>query len=97
MVSEDDDDSRGATGDVLDLGDVVASAEVRVNGQPAGVSVSPPWTFDITTFVKPGENRIEVLVCNTLANHYTTVPTQYRGMTTSGLLGPVTLNLQKDK
>ena len=44
------------------------------NGQPAGVKVSPPWTLDITKFVKPGGNRIEVLVCNTLANHYTTVP-----------------------
>jgi len=80
---------------VLDLGNVVASAEVRVNGQPAGVRVAPPWRFDITTLVKPGANRIEVLVCNTLANHYTTVPTRYRGNTTSGLLGPVTLQLTK--
>ena len=77
---------------MLDLGDVVASAEVRVNGQFAGIKVSPPWTLDITKFVKPGANRIEVLVCNTLANHYTTVPTQYRGPTVSGLLGPVQSN-----
>ncbi|MHB1035133.1 MAG: glycosyl hydrolase [Pirellulales bacterium] len=76
---------------VLDLGDVAASAEVRVNGQAAGTRVSPPWRFDITSLVRAGENRIEVLVCNTLANHYTTVPTRYRGATTSGLLGPVTL------
>jgi hypothetical protein len=73
----------------LGLGDVFASAEVRVNGRLAGIKVSPPWTLDITEFVRPGENRIEVLVCNTLANHYTTVPTRYRGQTTSGLLGPV--------
>ena len=76
---------------VLDLGDVVASAELRVNGQPAGVRVSPPWKFDITKLVRPGENRIEVLVCNTLANHYLTVPTGYRGQAASGLLGPVSL------
>ena len=76
---------------VLDLGDVAASAEVRVNGRPAGVRVSPPWRFDITKLAKAGENRIEVLVHNTLANHYTTVPTRYRGEPTSGLLGPVTL------
>ncbi|MGC8989562.1 MAG: glycosyl hydrolase, partial [Verrucomicrobiia bacterium] len=56
----------------LNLGDVVASAEVRVNGRVAGVKVAPPWTLDITPLVKPGANRIEVLVCNTLANHYTT-------------------------
>jgi hypothetical protein len=76
---------------VLDLGQVATSAEVRVNGQSAGIKVSPPWTLDITKFVRPGANRIEVMVCNTLANHYTTVPTQYRGATVSGLLGPVTI------
>ena len=73
----------------LDLGNLTASAEVKVNGKPVGIRVSPPWTFDISEFVKPGENRIEVLVCNTLANHYSTVPTRYRGSPISGLLGPV--------
>jgi len=74
---------------VLDLGDLVSSAEVRVNGKPAGIRVSPPWKFDITKLVKPGENRIEVLVCNTLSNQYLTIPTGYRGQASSGLLGPV--------
>jgi hypothetical protein len=80
---------------LLDLGNVVASAEVRVNGHSAGIRVSPPWSIDITEFVHPGENRIEVLVCNTLANHYTTIPTRYRGSTESGLLGPVTLRVAR--
>ncbi len=74
---------------VLDLGHVAASAEVYVNGRSAGVRVCPPWQFDITALAQAGENRIEVLVANTLANHYTTIPTRYRGATTSGLLGPV--------
>jgi hypothetical protein len=34
-----------------------------------------------------------VLVYNTLANHYVTIPTRYRGDVTSGLLGPVTLEV----
>lgn len=76
---------------VLDLGSVVSSAEVIVNGKPAGIRVAPPWTFDISHLAKEGENRIEVLVCNTLANHYVTVPTHYRGDIVSGLLGPVRL------
>jgi len=75
----------------LDLGRVVATAEVRVNGQVGGIRVAPPWRVDITKLAKPGENRIEVLVFNTLANHYVTIPTRYRGDLTSGLLGPVTL------
>ena len=72
-------------------GKVVATAEVRVNGQLAGIRVAPPWRVDISKQVKPGENRIEVLVYNTLANHYLTIPTRYRGDSTSGLLGPVTI------
>jgi hypothetical protein len=78
----------------LDLGHVAASAEVRVNGQPAGVRVASPWTFDISRLVTPGANRIEVLVYNTLANHYSTIPTAYRGVPISGLLGPVTIQTE---
>ena len=73
----------------LDLGDVVSSAEVRVNGKPAGVRLAPPWRWDVTGLAWPGTNRVEVLVYNTLANHYTTIPTRYRGRTTSGMIGPV--------
>jgi len=76
---------------VLDLGQVVATAEVRVNGRQAGIRVAPPWKVEITDFVQAGENRIEILVYNTLANHYLTIPTRYRGALTSGLLGPVRL------
>jgi hypothetical protein len=77
----------------LDLGKVVSSAEVRVNGQVAGIRIAPPWRVDISRQVKPGDNRIEVLVFNTLANHYLTIPTRYRGDPTSGMLGPVTLEV----
>ena len=38
-----------------------------------------------------GENTIEVLVYNTLANHFQTIPSRYRGSPESGLLGPVRL------
>ena len=80
---------------IMNLGNVVASAEVRINGQSAGIRVAPPWSLDITRLVKPGENQIEILVFNTLANHYTTIPTHYRGSTVSGLLGPVTVHVTR--
>jgi len=44
--------------------------------------------------VKPGENRIEILVYHTLADHYLTIPTRYRGSLRSGLIGPVRLEAQ---
>ncbi|MCX6361749.1 MAG: glycosyl hydrolase [Armatimonadetes bacterium] len=77
----------------LNLGDVAATAEVRINGKSAGVRVAPPWSFDLTGKVKAGDNRIEALVYNTLANHYLTIPTRYRGSPRSGLIGPVTLEV----
>ncbi len=76
---------------VLDLGMVVSSAEVRVNGQLAGIMTAPPWRVDITPLLRTGENRLEVLVYNTLSNHYLTIPTNYRGKLDSGLIGPVKL------
>lgn len=72
----------------LNLGRVVASAEVFVNGKSAGVKVSAPWTYDLTGKLRPGENKIEVLVYNTLGNHYLTTPSQYIGRINSGLIGP---------
>lgn len=52
-----------------------------------------PWTVDVTELVQSGENRIETLVFNTLANHYATIPTRYRGSPRSGLIGPVQIEI----
>lgn len=78
----------------LDLGSVVATCEVNVNGKSVGVRMSPPYRLDITDFLHPGENEIEVLVYSTLANHYQTQPTPYRGEPTAGLLGPVKIEIE---
>ena len=80
----------------LNLGDVCATAEVRINGQAAGVMVASPWKMDITGLLKEGENRIEIEVYNTLSNHYQTIPTNYRGSNKSGLIGPVTIMLEQN-
>lgn len=80
----------------LDLGGVSATAEVRINGKRADVLVAPPWRVDITPFVRTGNNRVEILVANTLANHYSIgIPSLYvfPGQTTSGLLGPVRIEI----
>jgi hypothetical protein len=76
---------------VLDLGRVAGTAEILVNGKKAGVRVAPPWRQEVTGLLQAGENTFEVLVCNTLANHYQTIPSRYRGDPLSGLLGPVRL------
>ncbi|MDD2600256.1 MAG: glycosyl hydrolase [Kiritimatiellae bacterium] len=83
------DQSRGKV--ELDLGRVAATAEVLVNNQKAGVLVAPPWRVDLSGLLQTGQNTFEVLVYNTLANHYQTIPSRYRGQPTAGLLGPVRL------
>ncbi len=75
----------------IDLGSVVATAEVHVNGRKAGIRVAPPWRLDVSGLLKPGDNTVEVLVYNTLSNHYQTIPSRYRGRPISGLMGPVRL------
>ena len=77
----------------IDLGDLVSSAELFINGKSVGIKLSPPWKFNITTFVQQGENQIEILIYNTLANNYKSIPTMYRGEIKSGLIGPVKLRL----
>ena len=42
--------------------------EVIVNGQPAGVRLWNPYQVEITSFLKPGENILELRLANTLVN-----------------------------
>jgi beta-galactosidase/beta-glucuronidase len=81
---------------LLDLGDVRGSAEVRVNGTPAGTCVVAPFRVDITDAARSatGSLTIEVDVANTLGPYLdATSPTPFvlGGQTISGLFGPVRL------
>ena len=79
----------------LDLGNIAATAEVRVNGATAATLIAPPWSCDLTPFVHAGDNTLSVHVANTLANHYSVgIPTPYAftRQNASGLLGPVSLH-----
>lgn len=70
---------------ILDLGKVHETAEIKVNGRPAGVCLWRPYTVDISKFVHEGQNKLEITVTNTLSNRFT--PEKLP----SGLLGPVKL------
>lgn len=85
-----------ARGVELDLGRVVSSCEIKVNGHSAGILIHSPFKADITPCLHPGENRIEILVYSTLANHYQTIPSLYKGDPEAGLIGPVRLLLNRN-
>ncbi len=76
---------------LLDLGKVDATCEITINGQRAGILMSPPYRIDISRYIKSGTNSVEVLVYSTLSNHYQTIPSAYRGKPQAGLYGPVNL------
>ncbi len=86
----------------LDLGKVYFTAEVYINGKFAGKRVFAPYMLDITSFLVPGENRIEVRVTTGQLNgyigkakqgdaHYKQFKGKEDQLMAAGLLGPVVI------
>lgn len=80
---------------VLDLHSVCATAEVRLNGEPVRTLVASPWKTELTGKMKEGVNTLEIEVYNTLSNHFQTIPNNYRGIPSSGLIGPVEIRFRR--
>jgi len=92
---------------MLDLGKVCDVATVRLNGQDLGTVWIAPWSVDISSSVKAGNNSLEVTVVNPWNNRLVgdaKLPVEQRLTSLSlqtvkpgapllpaGLLGPVTL------
>lgn len=53
---------------LLDLGAVNYCAEIWINGKPAGSRIWPPYRWEITQYLKEGENILEVQVSNLAGN-----------------------------
>ena len=53
---------------ILDLGELNDIAEVKINGVDADVLWYPPYKTDITSWLKPGNNILEIAVTNNWAN-----------------------------
>ena len=53
---------------ILDLGDVRHSADVTVNGTPAGKAWAAPFTLRIGPLLHKGKNRLDIDVTNNQAN-----------------------------
>ncbi|MCS3732324.1 glycosyl hydrolase [Mucilaginibacter dorajii] len=89
---------------VLDLGAVCFTAEIMINGKPAGKRLWAPYQLDITSFLKTGNNKIEVRITPTSRNEFigeamkgNSKYAQYKGqektLMPAGLVGPVTIKL----
>lgn len=76
---------------LLDLGEVGEAAEVLVNGKSVGCRLIPPYAFDISQQLRPGENTLTVIVSNHSGYRKRDEFSQYLLFEPSGLLGPVVL------
>jgi hypothetical protein len=78
---------------ILDCGQVGVVAEAWVNDQPAGVRVWLPYSFDISRLVKPGRNKLRILVTNTMENERAVEnhAQKLRKIEPNGLIGPITI------
>jgi hypothetical protein len=80
----------------LNLGDVAYAAEVRLNDDPTVQAPFQPFELSLSG-LKPGNNRLQVRVLNTLANRFVFDKKPYswrildQRKLRSGLFGPVTL------
>lgn len=85
---------------LLDLGTVYGTADVKVNTEPVGSLIFAPYRIDITPWLIPGPNTIEVWVTPPLRNRYAGKAregdSQYKAFKGSeamtlpvGLIGPV--------
>ena len=95
---------------IIDLGIARSIAKVNVNGVELGGAWTPPYQVDITKALKEGENKLEIKVVNTWVNRLIgdrMLPTDQRktsvlfgpnpknGLQSSGLLGPVKIEMLK--
>jgi hypothetical protein len=96
----------------MDLGLVKNLARVRLNGRDLGVDWCAPWRVEITDAVRAGENKLEIAVANLWPNRLIgdqSLPAAQRLTWTtwnpftkdsplleSGLLGPVTLVMERE-
>lgn len=90
---------------LLDLGQVSATAEVTVNGAPAGSLLYAPYVLDISELIQPGENTVEVRVTAPALNpllgfaeagdrHYAQFQGKQDTLLPAGLLGPAIIRSQ---
>ncbi len=73
----------------LDLGDVGETAEVYLNGQYVGLRLLPPFRFDLSAHIRPGDNELTVVTSNPLGHRIRDSFSRYLLLPPVGLLGPI--------
>lgn len=80
---------------VLDLGTAYETAEVFVNGTSAGVRLCRPYAFDLTPYIREGENELAIEVTNTLGTKVRDALSHYLPIEPFGVAGPLSLTVER--
>lgn len=89
----------------LDLGKVYYVAHVKINGKDAGKKLFAPYSLDITSLLKEGNNMVEVIITTSRRNGFTgegmkgnSQYSQFKGkgriLVPSGMTGPVFVKMK---
>ena len=80
---------------VLEITDAAEGVEVFVNGKSLGIQIVPPFRYDLSAFLRSGENDIAIEIATTLEREMSQFPDQFGRKTepvsASGLNGEVYL------
>lgn len=80
---------KGAGRAALEISDAAEGVEVFVNGRSAGIQIVPPFRYDLTGLVKPGENSLAIEVATTLERQCYIMTKDEPRMKMRGLKEPV--------
>ncbi len=61
----------------LEITDAYEGVELFVNGKSAGIQIVPPFRYDMTELLAPGENLIRIEAATTLERENAKIPTPY--------------------
>jgi hypothetical protein len=75
----------------IDLGTAGQTASVKLNGQPLGLRICPPYVFGMQNFARKGENILEIETSNTLVHEVRDGFSRYLQIPPSGITEPVKL------
>lgn len=76
---------------VIDLGEVGQTAQLYLNGEDMGIRVCEPYSWDISSALRNGENTIEIIAANTLVNRIKDNLSAFMPIPPSGVIGPITM------
>lgn len=77
---------------MIDLGEVGSCAAIKVNGKTYPMRICAPFAWDISDAVRNGENEIEIVAANTLANRITDGFSAFLPIPASGVQGPIMIS-----